>query len=49
MLVLCLIYLVDSFIQLAVDLLETTIHYPLLVMTVALLAFANIKVKRIFN
>lgn len=49
MLVLCLIYLVDSFIQLAVDLLETTIQYPLLVMTVALLTVANIKVKHIFS
>lgn len=49
MLKLCLIYLVNSFLQLAVDVLETTIQYPLLVMTVALLTIANIKVKHIFS
>ena len=49
MLELCLIYLLNGFIGLAEAVVETTIQYPLLVMTVALLTIANIKAKHIFN
>ena len=49
MLKLCLIFLADGFMLLAKDMLETTIQYPLLVTTVALLTVANIKAKHIFG
>lgn len=49
MLKLCLVYLANGFIQLAKDVAETTVQYPLLVVTVALLTVANIKAKRIFG
>lgn len=49
MLELCLIYLLNGFIEFTKIVAETAIQYPLLVLTVALLTIANIKAKHIFN